>query len=109
MKVGDRHYRSIWLAPDGRTAHFTDTRTGLVMRVGLDGDGWPKGTPEVYLDLRAEGLNPDGAVVDASGLMWLAHRVDYRYYSRLALYALLISVPLLLFTSFHVLPASSLR
>ncbi|HEX8328096.1 MAG TPA: FtsW/RodA/SpoVE family cell cycle protein [Hymenobacter sp.] len=30
--------------------------------------------------------------------MWLAHRIDYRYYSRLALYALLISVPLLLFT-----------
>ena len=32
------------------------------------------------------------------GFMWLAHRIDYRYYSRLALYALLISVPLLLFT-----------
>ena len=30
--------------------------------------------------------------------MWFAHRVDYRYYSRLALYALLISVPVLLFT-----------
>ena len=32
------------------------------------------------------------------GFMWAAHRIDYRYYSRLALYALLISVPLLLFT-----------
>ncbi|MBX0290552.1 FtsW/RodA/SpoVE family cell cycle protein [Hymenobacter sp. HSC-4F20] len=32
--------------------------------------------------------------------MWLAHRIDYRYYSRLSLYALLISVPLLLFTYF---------
>ncbi|MCC3158175.1 FtsW/RodA/SpoVE family cell cycle protein [Hymenobacter sp. 15J16-1T3B] len=31
-------------------------------------------------------------------LMWLAHRVDYRHYSRLSLYALLLSVPLLLFT-----------
>ncbi|HEX8506320.1 MAG TPA: FtsW/RodA/SpoVE family cell cycle protein, partial [Hymenobacter sp.] len=30
--------------------------------------------------------------------MWLAHRIDYRYYSRLALYALLLSVPLLLYT-----------
>ncbi|MET4107103.1 FtsW/RodA/SpoVE family cell cycle protein [Hymenobacter sp. UYP22] len=30
--------------------------------------------------------------------MWLAHRIDYRYYSRLSLYALLISVPLLIFT-----------
>ena len=33
-------------------------------------------------------------------LMWLAHRIDYRYYSRLSLYALLLSVPLLLFTFF---------
>lgn len=32
--------------------------------------------------------------------MWLAHRIDYRHYSRLALYALLISVPLLVFTYF---------
>ena len=30
--------------------------------------------------------------------MWAAHRVDYRHYSRLALYALLLSVPILLFT-----------
>jgi cell division protein FtsW len=34
------------------------------------------------------------------GCMWLAHRIDYRHYSRLSLYALLISVPLLLFTFF---------
>ncbi|TVT37351.1 cell division protein FtsW [Hymenobacter setariae] len=34
------------------------------------------------------------------GLMWLAHRIDYRHYSRLSLYALLLSVPLLLYTYF---------
>ena len=34
------------------------------------------------------------------GFMYLAHRIDYRHYSRLSLYALLISVPLLLFTFF---------
>jgi cell division protein FtsW len=34
------------------------------------------------------------------GCMWLAHRVDYRHYSRWSLYALLLSVPLLLFTFF---------
>jgi cell division protein FtsW len=34
------------------------------------------------------------------GFMWLAHRIDYRHYSRLSLYALLLSVPLLLFTFF---------
>ncbi|WP_019947861.1 FtsW/RodA/SpoVE family cell cycle protein [Hymenobacter aerophilus] len=30
--------------------------------------------------------------------MWLAHRIDYRHYSRISLYALLASVPLLIFT-----------
>jgi cell division protein FtsW len=30
--------------------------------------------------------------------MWLAHKIDYRYYSRLSLVALILSVPLLLFT-----------
>ena len=65
---------------DGQTAHFADTMTGRVMRVGLDADGWPRGEPSVYLDLSAEGLNPDGAVCDAEGRMWLAQwgasRVD---------------------------------
>ncbi|RAU81665.1 FtsW/RodA/SpoVE family cell cycle protein [Pontibacter arcticus] len=32
--------------------------------------------------------------------MWLAHKLDYRYYSKLSLLALIISVPLLLFTYF---------
>lgn len=63
---------SICFPPDGRTAQFSDTVTGRVMRVALDADGWPKGEPETFLDLRAEGLNPDGAVVDAAGLTWLA-------------------------------------
>lgn len=63
---------AISFAPDGRTAHFADTDKGLVWRVALDAEGWPKGDPETYLDLTAEGLNPDGAVIDATGIMWLA-------------------------------------
>lgn len=63
---------AICFAPDGRTAHFTDTPTRRVMRVALDAEGWPQGRPGVYLDLTAEGLNPDGAVIDAAGRMWLA-------------------------------------
>lgn len=39
-------------------------------------------------------------IVVGLGFMWLAHRIDYRYYSRISLYALLVSVPLLLFTFF---------
>ena len=42
------------------------------MRVALDAEGWPVGAPEVFLDLTAEGLNPDGAVIDAEGVLWLA-------------------------------------
>ena len=42
------------------------------MQVCLDEEGWPVGAPEVFLDLRKEGLNPDGAVTDADGTYWLA-------------------------------------
>ena len=41
--------------------------------MGLDAlHGWPKGTSEVFLDLRSAGLHPDGAVCDAEGNLWLA-------------------------------------
>lgn len=63
---------SICFSPDGRSAHFTDTVTSRVMRVRLDGEGWPLGAPEVYLDLTGEPSGPDGAVIDAAGNMWLA-------------------------------------
>lgn len=63
---------AICFAPDGRSACFCDTVTRRVMRVALDADGWPKGTPEVYLDLASQGLNPDGAVIDATGAIWIA-------------------------------------
>ncbi len=63
---------SICFAPDGRTAYFSDTMDARVMRVALDGQGWPLGTPQVYLDFRGASFGPDGAVIDAAGNMWLA-------------------------------------
>ncbi len=63
---------SICFPPDGRFAHFSDTTTGCVMRVTLDADGWPNAAPEIFLDLTTQGLNPDGAVIDSTGIMWLA-------------------------------------
>jgi len=63
---------AICFPPGGRTAHFADTATGKVMRVALDAAGWPAGQPEVFVDLAPQGLNPDGAVIDAQGIMWLA-------------------------------------
>jgi len=63
---------AISFAPDGQSACFTDTVTRRVMRVALDADGWPRGAPDCWLDLTADGLNPDGAVFDARGNFWLA-------------------------------------
>lgn len=58
---------AICFSPDGGRAWFTDTVTGQVMRVDLDGSGWPKSDPDVFLDLRAEGLHPDGAIILKDG------------------------------------------
>ena len=63
---------AICFAPDGRSAHFTDTQTGRIMKVALDAAGWPAGQPQLWLDLSPEGLNPDGAVIDAEGRFWNA-------------------------------------
>jgi cell division protein FtsW len=35
------------------------------------------------------------------GFMWAAHKIDYRYYSKLSLVALLVSAPLLIITYFY--------
>lgn len=63
---------SICFTPDGRTAHFSDSAERKVMRVALDADGWPVGEPEVYVDLGPDKGEPDGAVVDEAGNLWLA-------------------------------------
>ncbi len=63
---------AICFSPDGRHAYFTDTPTRVIKRVALDNEGWPTGDPENWLDLNADGLNPDGAVVDADGNFWNA-------------------------------------
>lgn len=63
---------AICFPPSGQFALFADTALGKVMRVALDARGWPLGQPETFLDLTAEGLNPDGAVIDSDGVMWLA-------------------------------------
>ena len=63
---------SICFSPDGKIAYFTDTFTRRIQRVELDEAGWPVGRPEVFVDLRPEGLNPDGSVVDGLGNLWNA-------------------------------------
>lgn len=58
--------------PGGRVAYFSDTPSGRMMRVALDDQGWPEGEPALFADLGAEGLHPDGAVVDSEGCIWSA-------------------------------------
>lgn len=54
-------------------AYFSDTKLGRVWTQRLDpANGWPVGSPELFLDLKDEGLSPDGAVVDAEGNFWNA-------------------------------------
>ncbi|MGV6849651.1 MAG: SMP-30/gluconolactonase/LRE family protein [Marinibacterium sp.] len=63
---------AICFSPDGSIACFTDTPTRRILRQPLDGDGWPKGPAETFIDLTGDGLNPDGAVIDAEGCLWNA-------------------------------------
>ena len=70
-------------SPDGETAYLSDTRKQYVWKWALDKNGSPVGEKEIYLNLRDEGLNPDGAVCDAEGYLWNAQWGA----SRLARYA----------------------
>lgn len=64
---------AICFAPDRSVAYFTDTPTQQIMRQPLNlDDGWPAAPADVFIDLRADNLNPDGAVTDASGTLWVA-------------------------------------
>ena len=63
---------AICFAPDKSCAYFTDTTTKQIMRVPLDDAGWPNGAPAAHLDLTTQGLNPDGAITDANGNLWVA-------------------------------------
>lgn len=64
---------AICFPPDQSCAYFCDTVTKQVMRWDLNPKaGWPIGESRVFLDLQSDGLNPDGAVVDADGNIWIA-------------------------------------
>ncbi len=64
---------SICFSPDGTRAYFSDSTERKIMQVALDpAHGWPDGQPQVFLDLSADDLVPDGAVVDEVGCVWNA-------------------------------------
>ncbi len=63
---------SICFSVDGGSAFFSDTRQRRIWRQPLDRHGWPEGERVPFLDLGPSGLNPDGAVIDASGALCVA-------------------------------------
>lgn len=64
---------AICFTTDRKFAHYTDTVTKQIMRVALDPvTGWPNAPAQIWLDLSNDDLNPDGAIVDAAGSLWLA-------------------------------------
>ncbi|MEO0487495.1 MAG: SMP-30/gluconolactonase/LRE family protein [Pseudomonadota bacterium] len=64
---------AICFAPDRSCAYWVDTMVRKIMRQPLDPDqGWPEGRAEVLVDLTADGIGADGAVVDAEGNIWNA-------------------------------------
>ncbi|QQA42384.1 SMP-30/gluconolactonase/LRE family protein [Pelagovum pacificum] len=65
-------------SPDGSTAYFGDTPEKKVWKVALDSDGWPKGDPEVLVDMDGTPHKPDGAVCDSAGNLWIAEWGSHR-------------------------------
>lgn len=90
---------AICFAPDGQTAYFTDTADRRILAQPLGEDGWPEGEATILLNLRRDELNPDGAVVDDEGCLWIAQWGA----SRVARYS-----PQGQFLSAIVLPASQI-
>ncbi|WP_116082449.1 SMP-30/gluconolactonase/LRE family protein [Tropicimonas sp. IMCC34011] len=64
---------AICFSPDARFAYFADTPTSCIFRWELDDEGWPRGEPEVFIDERASGSFPDGAVTDREGRLFVSH------------------------------------
>ena len=62
---------AIAFVPDGSHAYLADTREGIIRRMALE-SGAPVGEAEPHIDLRHDGLNPDGAVTDVEGHLWCA-------------------------------------
>jgi sugar lactone lactonase YvrE len=64
---------AICFSPDRAFAYFADTATQQIMQQPLSAsNGWPVGAARVFIDLKSENLNPDGAVIDGEGCLWNA-------------------------------------
>lgn len=94
---------AISFSPDGSIGYFADTAIGKVMRVKLDpASGLPVSEPETFLSEFPDGGDPDGAVTDEAGNIWIAlwgggmvagHTPDGRKLAEIALPASQVTCP----------------
>jgi len=63
---------SICFSPDGASLYYTDGTSKTIFKQALDATGWPQGDPAEFVNLKPEGLTPDGSVVDSDGALWNA-------------------------------------
>lgn len=63
---------SLCFSPDGKTAYFADTALSQIYQWALDSEGWPQDEPQLFVDLSAQGISPDGSVIDSEGYLWNA-------------------------------------
>ena len=102
LRAGLTIPNSICFDQGRRRAYFSDTEAQKLWVWGLDDGGWPVGEPRVFIDLTADDLNPDGAVTDSDGRLWIAqwgagrvacHDAEGRFISAVAVGAKQASCP----------------
>jgi D-xylonolactonase len=57
-------------SPDGGTLYHVDTADGVIQAVPIDADGEP-GTPRDFVRVDPDHGNPDGAITDSAGNVWV--------------------------------------
>ena len=66
-------------------AYYADSAIGQVNVIALDEKtGWPVSEPKSFINVSAEGCDPDGAIIDKTGNMWVAmwDAFEVRQYSQ---------------------------
>ena len=64
---------AICFAPDGTCAYFADTTIRTLYRQPLDvRTGWPEGEATILSEFANPDDNPDGAITDTEGNLWIA-------------------------------------
>lgn len=64
---------AICFSPCANWVYFADTPAQKILRRQLDPvTGWPVQNPTLFVDLSAKDKNPDGAVTDSHGNLWVA-------------------------------------